>query len=44
MFEVEYRWNAWVKKDGVNANDLVLCDWLTLDTHIDFACSLCLSM
>ena len=26
MFEVEYLWNGWVKKDGVNANQ-VLCDW-----------------
>ena len=26
VFEVEYLWNGWVKKDGINAN-LVLCDW-----------------
>ena len=26
VFEVEYLYNGWVKKDGVNAN-LVLCDW-----------------
>ena len=25
MLEVEYPWNGWVKKNGVNAN-LVLCD------------------
>ena len=25
-FEVEYLWNGWVKKDGVNANQ-VLGDW-----------------
>ena len=25
VFEVEYLWSGWVKKDGVNAN-LVLCD------------------
>ena len=38
MFEVEYLCNGYVKKNGVNAN-LVLCDWLTLDTSIDFAFS-----
>ena len=26
MFEVEYLWNGWVKKDGVNVN-VVFCDW-----------------
>ena len=31
MFEVEYPWNAWVKKEGVNAN-LVYATGLTLDT------------
>ena len=26
-FEVEYHWNGWVEKDGINAN-LVLCNQL----------------
>ena len=37
MFELEYLYNGWVKKDGVKIN-LVLCDWPNfLDTPIDFA-------
>ena len=36
MFKAEYLWNGWVKKDGFNAN-LVLCDWLTWDTLLEFA-------
>ena len=38
MFKVQYRWNSWVKKDGLNVN-LVLSDWLNLYTPIDFAFS-----
>ena len=38
MFEVEYLWTGWVKKDGVNAN-LVLCDWPNFRYPIDFAFS-----
>ena len=38
MFEVEYLWNSWVKKNGVNAN-LIRLITLTLDIPIDFACS-----
>ena len=26
VFKVEYLWNGWVKKDGVNANP-IFCDW-----------------
>ena len=33
MFKVEYLWNSWVKKDGINAN-LILCIGLTLDTPL----------
>ena len=36
MFDVKCLWNSWVKKDGVNTNQ-VLYDCLTLDTPIDFA-------
>ena len=42
MFEIEYLWNSWVEKDGVNVN-LVLWIGLTLDILIEFAFSLCLS-
>ena len=31
MLEVEYFWNGWAEKDGVNVN-LVKCDWLNLNT------------
>ena len=34
MFEVEYLWNGWVKKDEVNVN-AVLCLYIS----INFACS-----
>ena len=43
MFEVRYLWNGWVKKDGVNVS-LVLHDWPTLITLIDFAFSPWLSV
>ena len=33
MFEVEYLWNGWVKKNGVNANPILFIV-LTLDTVI----------
>ena len=36
MFEVEYFWNGWAKKDEVNAN---LIQYDTLDIPIDFAFS-----
>ena len=36
--EVDYLWNGWVKRDGVNAN-LSFATGLTLDTPIDFAVS-----
>ena len=38
MFEVEYRWNGWVKKNGVNAT-LIYTIALALVTPIDFAFS-----
>ena len=38
VFEVEYLWNGWVKKDGVNANP-VLCDLPNFKYSIDFAFS-----
>ena len=40
MFEVEYLWNGWVKKDGVNANYAI---GLILYIPIDFAFSTRLS-
>ena len=38
MFEVEYLWNGWPKKDEVNANS-ILAVAITLDIPIDFAFS-----
>ena len=38
MFEVKYRWNGWVKKDGVNTN-LIKYDYPNLGTSIDLAFS-----
>ena len=32
MFEEEYLWNGWIKKDGVNGN-LVFCDWSNFKYH-----------
>ena len=43
MFEIEYLWKGWVKKDGVNAN-LVLCDMPNVKYFIDFAFSLRLKL
>ena len=34
VVEVEYLWNGWIKMDRVNAN-LVLCNWLTLNSSLD---------
>ena len=39
MFEVEYLCNGWGKKDKVNVNLLVLCDWTNFRYPIDFAFS-----
>ena len=38
MLKVEYLWNDWVKKNGVNAI-LVLCDWPNFRHPIDFTFS-----
>ena len=38
MFEVEYPWNGWIKKDGLSA-DLINTIVLTLYSPIDFALS-----
>ena len=37
MFEVEYLWNGWIKKDGVDANLIQYCPYLSY--QIDFAFS-----
>ena len=43
VFEVEYLWNGWVKKDGINDNNLIQYDYpLFRYTTIEFAFSPCL--
>ena len=44
MFEVEYLWKGWAKKDGLNPNLELNMTALTSDPHIDFAFSPCLRL